>query len=107
FNFALFFVSSRRRHTRFSRDWSSDVCSSDLKPVAISPNPVVTTPVPVTRHPVNIFLHLHRRLRLFLWRRQGFGRLHHGRRVRRSTRVICCCLGCIACYWQNNSSYKK
>src|SRR5690606_40046191 len=25
-----FFVSSRRRHTRFSRDWSSDVCSSDL-----------------------------------------------------------------------------
>src|SRR5690606_21073164 len=22
---------SRRRHTRFSRDWSSDVCSSDLK----------------------------------------------------------------------------
>src|SRR5690606_40317945 len=23
--------SSRRRHTRFSRDWSSDVCSSDLK----------------------------------------------------------------------------
>src|SRR5690606_39770517 len=27
---ALFFSSSRRRHTRFSRDWSSDVCSSDL-----------------------------------------------------------------------------
>src|SRR5690606_40858067 len=26
-----FFFSSRRRHTRFSRDWSSDVCSSDLK----------------------------------------------------------------------------
>src|SRR5690606_40303307 len=25
------FFSSRRRHTRFSRDWSSDVCSSDLK----------------------------------------------------------------------------
>src|SRR5690606_40569757 len=23
--------SSRRRHTRFSRDWSSDVCSSDLQ----------------------------------------------------------------------------
>src|SRR5690606_41076409 len=23
-------LSSRRRHTRFSRDWSSDVCSSDL-----------------------------------------------------------------------------
>src|SRR5690606_40747361 len=28
--FLLFFFSSRRRHTRFSRDWSSDVCSSDL-----------------------------------------------------------------------------
>src|SRR5690606_40071592 len=26
----VFFFSSRRRHTRFSRDWSSDVCSSDL-----------------------------------------------------------------------------
>src|SRR5690606_40767641 len=25
------FFSSRRRHTRFSRDWSSDVCSSDLQ----------------------------------------------------------------------------
>src|SRR5690554_7293587 len=27
----LFFFSSRRRHTRCGRDWSSDVCSSDLK----------------------------------------------------------------------------
>src|SRR5256884_1651910 len=27
----VFFFSSRRRHTRCSRDWSSDVCSSDLK----------------------------------------------------------------------------
>src|SRR5207249_7964105 len=26
----LFFFSSRRRHTRSKRDWSSDVCSSDL-----------------------------------------------------------------------------
>src|SRR5690606_41211211 len=26
----LFLFSSRSRHTRFSRDWSSDVCSSDL-----------------------------------------------------------------------------
>src|SRR5690606_39551090 len=29
-SFPIFFFSSRRRHTRFSRDWSSDVCSSDL-----------------------------------------------------------------------------
>src|SRR5690606_40018501 len=28
---SFFFFSSRRRHTRFSRDWSSDVCSSDLR----------------------------------------------------------------------------
>src|SRR5690606_40655552 len=31
----FFFFSSRRRHTRFSRDWSSDVCSSDLDRVDI------------------------------------------------------------------------
>src|SRR6266566_3832363 len=29
-NFLFFFFSSRRRHTRLQRDWSSDVCSSDL-----------------------------------------------------------------------------
>src|SRR5205085_6124428 len=28
--FFFFFFSSRRRHTRFDCDWSSDVCSSDL-----------------------------------------------------------------------------
>src|SRR5271170_3206267 len=28
--FSFFFFSSRRRHTRSTRDWSSDVCSSDL-----------------------------------------------------------------------------
>src|SRR5690349_23898792 len=28
----FFFFSSRRRHTRSLRDWSSDVCSSDLLP---------------------------------------------------------------------------
>src|SRR5882757_11052686 len=30
--FLFFFFSSRRRHTRYWRDWSSDVCSSDLAP---------------------------------------------------------------------------
>src|SRR5690606_39503939 len=37
----IFFYSSRRRHTRFSRDWSSDVCSSDLeaeKPLLVHVN---------------------------------------------------------------------
>src|SRR3712207_8973742 len=31
-NKSIFFCSSRRRHTRYWRDWSSDVCSSDLVP---------------------------------------------------------------------------
>src|SRR6185312_17097400 len=31
-NFFFFFFSSRRRHTSSDRDWSSDVCSSDLHP---------------------------------------------------------------------------
>src|SRR5699024_11496221 len=30
----LFFFSSRRRHTRSKRDWSSDVCSSDLPSIS-------------------------------------------------------------------------
>src|SRR5207249_7021088 len=30
----FFFFSSRRRHTRSKRDWSSDVCSSDLMPLS-------------------------------------------------------------------------
>src|SRR5690606_40552868 len=34
--------SSRRRHTRFSRDWSSDVCSSDLVDWAPAPLPRMT-----------------------------------------------------------------
>src|SRR4030043_1348354 len=35
FSHLFFFFSSRRRHTRCSRDWSSDVCSSDLLSEAI------------------------------------------------------------------------
>src|SRR5947209_5561258 len=35
--FFLFFFSSRRRHTRYWRDWSSDVCSSDLWPPTRDP----------------------------------------------------------------------
>src|SRR5260370_27563481 len=34
----FFFFSSRRRHTRFKCDWSSDVCSSDLRATEF-PNP--------------------------------------------------------------------
>src|SRR5439155_5862278 len=36
---AFFFFSSRRRHTRWPRDWSSDVCSSDLLDVDVQLNP--------------------------------------------------------------------
>src|SRR2546427_7979543 len=34
--YVFFFFSSRRRHTRFDCDWSSDVCSSDLHPRELS-----------------------------------------------------------------------
>src|SRR2546422_7867458 len=37
----FFFFSSRRRHTRCSRDWSSDVCSSDL---ILMPNVAAASP---------------------------------------------------------------
>src|SRR5215203_6835816 len=37
-----FFFSSRRRHTRYWRDWSSDVCSSDLRTSPPSHSPVTT-----------------------------------------------------------------
>src|SRR2546422_5298183 len=40
-HFHFFFFSSRRRHTRCSRDWSSDVCSSDLVPELRAPDAVV------------------------------------------------------------------
>src|SRR6266536_3643609 len=41
----FFFFSSRRRHTRSTRDWSSDVCSSDLEP---APESADLTSVSVT-----------------------------------------------------------
>src|SRR5256885_7259067 len=34
--FFFFFFSSRRRHTRLQGDWSSDVCSSDLRAVRLA-----------------------------------------------------------------------
>src|SRR2546430_15412815 len=36
-----FFFSSRRRHTRFDCDWSSDVCSSDLEVIELAGPPQV------------------------------------------------------------------
>src|SRR5690606_40285408 len=40
------FFSSRRRHTRFSRDWSSDVCSSDLVDESALFSPGMQRPLP-------------------------------------------------------------
>src|SRR3712207_7350208 len=37
FYIIVFFFSSRRRHTRYWRDWSSDVCSSDLERLSDRP----------------------------------------------------------------------
>src|SRR5437870_12750599 len=39
--FFFFFFSSRRRHTRWPRDWSSDVCSSDLFLISLFVRPLV------------------------------------------------------------------
>src|SRR5438309_8908431 len=44
-----FFFSSRRRHTRWNCEWSSDVCSSDLRPQARSPP--VSLPARAPRYP--------------------------------------------------------
>src|SRR5437870_10353927 len=40
-----FFFSSRRRHTRWPRDWSSDVCSSDLVAEAHEINGVISAQI--------------------------------------------------------------
>src|SRR6266436_8016068 len=45
----FFFFSSRRRHTRCSRDWSSDVCSSDLTPQNLLAAHVTEAPEAINR----------------------------------------------------------
>src|SRR5439155_11949740 len=47
-SFLFFFFSSRRRHTRWPRDWSSDVCSSDL-PASFAGQSFHTAPPPVRK----------------------------------------------------------
>src|SRR5690606_40011385 len=53
------FFSSRRRHTSFSRDWSSDVCSSDLhvkgNPMAGTPGGIIDKTMPI--HISNVALY--------------------------------------------------
>src|SRR2546430_9569237 len=48
----LFFFSSRRRHTRFDCDWSSDVCSSDLRGTMRSLSPATVNFRNDTRAPL-------------------------------------------------------
>src|SRR5258707_825986 len=43
-----FFFSSRRRHTRYWRDWSSDVCSSDLSRIITTLRSLTRTPTTLT-----------------------------------------------------------
>src|SRR5258707_12175610 len=45
----VLFFASRRRHTRYWRDWSSDVCSSDLTGPGPGTSPGSTAPTPPTR----------------------------------------------------------
>src|SRR6266498_4196470 len=49
----VFFFSSRRRHTRCGRDWSSDVCSSDLigAKIAGPDDPAVRCPATLYSRP--------------------------------------------------------
>src|SRR5690606_39982633 len=47
------FFSSRRRHTRFSRDWSSDVCSSDLPNVNANTHEYITTGLEENKFGIN------------------------------------------------------
>src|SRR6267142_6872861 len=44
----FFFFSSRRRHTRLTCDWSSDVCSSDLAPSEVRTTVAGGTPLSIT-----------------------------------------------------------
>src|SRR5690606_8064018 len=52
----------RRRHTRFSRDWSSDVCSSDLKVFKQDP-PVLIELEKIYRQQDNVFVNLLNKIR--------------------------------------------
>src|SRR5699024_12121585 len=56
-------VSSRGRHTRSKRDWSSDVCSSDLTTVT----PAHSIPRPC----LPVEFHIGRYARVFVWRSGG------------------------------------
>src|SRR5260221_8071759 len=47
---AVFFFSSRRRHTRSLCDWSSDVCSSDLPTISRWKRSITSSPISTAPH---------------------------------------------------------
>src|SRR5260370_12175635 len=51
-----FFFSSRRRHTRFKCDWSSDVCSSDLEARALATGIYLAMIADTTKDPADDFI---------------------------------------------------
>src|SRR5882762_232138 len=65
----FFFFSSRRRHTRFKCDWSSDVCSSDLIPSRPEGDHPCKSP---TRSPADLQAPLHAALQRERERRMGW-----------------------------------
>src|SRR5699024_12095288 len=72
----IFFFSSRRRHTRSKRDWSSDVCSSDLRrflvkfPIRKSRQKYLLNQYPVGQLNVDGHLERWRYVGLYIERRQ-------------------------------------
>src|SRR5688572_7978490 len=54
-----FFFSSRRRHTRFDCDWSSDVCSSDLRMIVNNGIPAGMSSDGMQIAPMNPWLHMY------------------------------------------------
>src|SRR5699024_11463364 len=60
FFLCLFFFSSRRRHTRSKRDWSSDVCSSDLSLALVSTcdssSSCVPASIPISRSRCTVYM---------------------------------------------------
>src|SRR5207245_7925661 len=77
-----FFLSQTRLHTRCYRDWSSDVCSSDLKHVVVVPNPNGS-----------FWGKVRQSFRSNSGRKAQMGRADHGPHVRsedyRTTRIVC------------------
>src|SRR5207247_4299337 len=66
--FCPFFFSSRRRHTRSTRDWSSDVCSSDLNDVYMP-----TTACPFRSRPATVANRQARMVQVFGRMKSGMG----------------------------------